>query len=126
MLTSTLEYQKTMLNLIAVSYQNIGPFKDQKISIFFEQGNYLIKAPIGTGKSFLFFDAPTYALYKTSSRNLLNVQSKTGSIKLLFECDGQSYLIIRQLKQGKSRDSTSSQLFSLGLSGDELLEKLSN
>ncbi len=113
-----------MLNLLAISYENIGPFKDQKISIFFQQGNYLIKAPIGTGKSFLFFDGPSYALYKTASRNILNVQSKTGSIKLLFECNGQTFFILRQLKQGKSRDSTSSQLFSIASSGTELLEKL--
>lgn len=101
-----------MLNLLAISYHNIGPFKDQTISLFFEQGNYLIKAPIGTGKSFLFFDGPTYALYKSSTRNILNIQSKTGVIKLLFEVDGQCYFIIRTLKQGKSRDSTASQLFS--------------
>ena len=113
-----------MLNLLAISYENIGPFKDQKISIFFQQGNYLIKAPIGSGKSFLFFDGPSYALYKTASRNILNVQSKTGSIKLLFECNGQTFFILRQLKQGKSRDSTSSQLFSIATSGTELLEKL--
>ncbi len=113
-----------MLNLLAISYENIGPFKDQKISIFFQQGNYLIKAPIGSGKSFLFFDGPSYALYKTASRNILNVQSKTGSIKLLFECNGQTFFILRQLKQGKSRDSTSSQLFSIASSGTELLEKL--
>ena len=101
-----------MLNLLAISYHNIGPFKDQTISLFFEQGNYLIKAPIGTGKSFLFFDGPTYALYKSSTRNILNIQSKTGVIKLLFEVDGQCYFIIRTLKQGKSRDLTASQLFS--------------
>jgi len=72
------------LNLIAVSYQNIGPFKNRLLSIIFEKWNYLIKAPIGTGKSFLFFDWPTYALYKSSTRNLLNIQSQTGFIKLLF------------------------------------------
>lgn len=115
-----------MLNLLAISYENIGPFKDQKISIFFQQGNYLIKAPIGTGKSFLFFDGPSYALYKNANRNILNVQSKTGSIKLLFEANGQTFFIVRQLKQGKSRDSTSSQLFSITNSGTELLEKLKN
>ena len=43
-----------MLDLIAVSYWNIGPFRDKKISLFFEKGKYLIKAPIGSGKSFLF------------------------------------------------------------------------
>lgn len=113
-----------MLNLIAISYQNIGPFKNQTISVFFEKGNYLIKAPIGTGKSFLFFDGPTYALYKSSTRNILNIQSKTGFIKLLFEIDGQSYLIIRNLKQWRSKDSTSSQLFSCQESSEKLQELL--
>lgn len=113
-----------MLNLIAISYQNIGPFKDQTISLFFQEGNYLIKAPIGTGKSFLFFDGPTYALYKNSSRNILNVQSKSGTIKLLFEVDGQSYYIVRKLKQGKSKDTTTSQLFTLELAEQELLKKI--
>ena len=113
-----------MLNLLAISYENIGPFKDQKILLHFEKGNFLIKAPIGTGKSFLFFDGPTYALYKSSTRNILNVQSKTGNIKLLFEVDGQCYLIIRQLKQGKSKDSTTSQFFRCEESATELQEKL--
>lgn len=113
-----------MLNLLAISYENIGPFKDQKILLHFEKGNFLIKAPIGTGKSFLFFDGPTYALYKSSTRNILNVQSKTGNIKLLFEVDGQCYLIIRQLKQGKSKDSTASQLFRCEESATELQTKL--
>lgn len=113
-----------MLNLIAITYENIGPFKDQMISLFFEKGNYLIKAPIGTGKSFLFFDGPTYALYKNSSRNILNVQSKTGTIKLLFEIDGQTYFIIRKLKQGKTKDATSSQLFTCQERGNILQETL--
>ena len=53
-----------MLNLLAISYHNIGPFKDQTIQSFFEQGNYLIKAPIGTGKSFLFLMGNLCALQK--------------------------------------------------------------
>ncbi|MBQ9554390.1 hypothetical protein IJU97_05640 [bacterium] len=87
------------LNLLAVSYKNIGPFKDQLLSLVFEKGNYLIKAPIGTGKSFLFFDGPTYALYKTSTRNILNIQSEKGFVKLLFQVNTDTYLIIRELKQ---------------------------
>ena len=43
-----------MLDLIAITYENIWPFKDQKLSLFFKEGNFLVKAPIGTGKSFLF------------------------------------------------------------------------
>jgi hypothetical protein len=66
-----------MINLLAVSYHNIGPFKEKLLTIFFDQGKYLIKAPIGAGKSFLFFDGPIYGLYKYSGRNMLNNQSKS-------------------------------------------------
>jgi DNA repair exonuclease SbcCD ATPase subunit len=75
------------VDLIAISYYNIGPFKGSIINIFFDKGKFLIKAPIGSGKSFLFFDGPTYALYKNTGRNILNVDSKTGYIKLLFEVE---------------------------------------
>lgn len=113
-----------MLNLLAISYENIGPFKDQKIWLRFEQGNFLIKAPIGTGKSFLFFDGPTYALYKTSKRNILNIQSSHGNIKLLFSLNEQVYFIIRQLKQGKVKDTTNSQLFTCPLTPEEIQNRL--
>jgi len=73
----------------------------------------LIQAPIGSGKSFLFFDGPIYALYKNTGRNVLNVDSKTGYIKLLFEIDGQQYLIVRNLSEGKSKDVCKSQLFTI-------------
>ena len=113
-----------MLDLIAVSYWNIGPFRDKKISLFFEKGKYLIKAPIGSGKSFLFFDGITYGLYKSNSRNLLNIPSKIGTIKLIFEIDGQVFLVIRTLKHGKSKDSCASQLFQIALTSEEVTEKL--
>ena len=112
-----------MLNLIAISYHNIWPFADQKISIFFEMGKYLIRSPIGSGKSFLFFDGPSYALYKSAPRNLLNIQSETGFIKLLFEMDQQFFLIKRILKRGKSKDSCSSQFFSVQATDSETLLK---
>jgi DNA repair exonuclease SbcCD ATPase subunit len=61
----------------------------------------------------LFFDGPVYALYKYSSRNILNTDSKSGFIKLLFEQDEQKYLIIRNLEQGKAKDICKSQLFTV-------------
>lgn len=115
-----------MLDLLAVSYWNIGPFRDQKKTLFFKEGKYLIKAPIGSGKSFLFFDGPSYALYKSASRNLLNIQSKVGSIKLLFAYNEQVFLIKRILKKGKSKDSCASQLYELQLSPQELESKRSD
>ena len=101
------------MDLIAVSYHNIWPFKDKILNIFFDKGKFLIQAPIGSGKSFLFFDGPIYALYKNTGRNVLNVDSKNGFIKLLFEIEGQKYLIVRNLSEWKSKDVCKSQLFTV-------------
>lgn len=73
----------------------------------------LIKAPIGSGKSFLFFDGPIYGLYKYSSRNVLNIKSKDGFIKILFEVNQETYLIIRNIKKGKAKDSCDSKLYKI-------------
>src|SRR3989338_8690386 len=73
----------------------------------------LIKAPVGSGKSFLFFEGPIYGLYKYSSRNVLNIKSKEGFIKVLFEIHQETYLIIRKIKKGKSKDSCESQLYKI-------------
>lgn len=113
-----------MLDLIAINYRNIGPFQNQKLTLFFPQGNYLIKAPIGSWKSFLFFDGPNYALYKSSSRNLLNIQSKIGFIKLIFEINGQNYYLKRFLKKGKAKDTCSSELFTISDPASTLTKKI--
>ena len=102
-----------MINLLAVSYNNIGPFKDTFLTIFFDQGKYLIKAPIGAGKSFLFFDGPIYGLYKYSSRSMLNTQCKSWFIKLLFEVEGQTYLIVRNLSKAKTKESCATLLYNV-------------
>ncbi len=73
----------------------------------------LIKAPIWSGKSFLFFDGPIYGLYKYSSRNILNTKSKEGFIKIICEVDKTVYLITRNIKKGKSKDSCESKVFTL-------------
>ena len=100
-----------MLNIHAISYNNIWPFAGKKLSVFFAWGKYLIKAPIGSGKSFLFFDGPLYGLYKHSERRMLNIHHKTWYIKIIFSIHGQYYLIIRDLTQGKSKESCTSQQF---------------
>ncbi|MFA7298145.1 MAG: hypothetical protein WC010_00720 [Candidatus Absconditabacterales bacterium] len=73
----------------------------------------LIKAPIGSGKSFLFFDGPIYGLYKYSTRNILNTKSKDGFIKVICEVNDTIYLITRNIKKGKSKDSCESKLYTL-------------
>ena len=116
-----------MINLIVAYYENIWPFKEACCSLFFDEGKYLIKAPIGTGKSFLFFDAPRYALYKDSSRNMLNLQSKNGEISLIFDVDWAYYLIKRILKSTKAwNDSCSSQLFTITYNWENLLKDIKN
>lgn len=101
------------MDLIAISYYNIWPFKDKNLNIFFDKWKFLIQARIGSGKSFLFFDWPIYALYKNTGRNVLNVDSKTGYIKLFFEVEWQKYLVVRNLAQWKSKDVCKSQLFTV-------------
>jgi len=83
------------------------------LSVFFNTGKMLIKAPIGAGKSFLFFDGPIYGLYKYSSRNILNTKSKDGFIKVIFEVNQETYLIIRNIKKAKSKDSCESKLYKI-------------
>jgi len=101
------------LNILAVSYKNIWPFKDKILTIFFEKWKFLIKAPVGSGKSFLFFDGLIWGLYKYSTRNMLNVARKDWFIKLLFEINEQKYLVVRNLKKWKSKDGCDSTLFEI-------------
>ena len=116
-----------MINLIVAYYENIWPFKDKCCSLIFDEWKYLIKAPIWSGKSFLFFDAPRYALYKDSSRNMLNLQSKNGEISLIFDVDWAYYLVKRILKRTTAwNDSCISQLFSINYNWENLLKDIKN
>lgn len=94
---------------------------EQPFTVFFHQGKFLINAPIGTGKSFLFFDGPLYGLYKYSERKLLNNCSTTGYIKVLFSLYDQYYLITRDLSPGKTKDSCSSSLYMVSVFSPEIL-----
>lgn len=95
---------------MAISYQNIWPFKDKIINIFLIKENFWSKLLLVVGKVFVF-DGPVYALYKNTGRNVLNVDSKNWFIKLLFEINGQKYLIVRNLTKWPVKDSCTSQLF---------------
>lgn len=75
------------MKLYAVSYFNVWPFANTKISIFIKNGKYLIQSPIGRGKSFLFFDGVIYALYGYSKRDILNVECTEWYTKILFQND---------------------------------------
>ncbi|UFX83191.1 AAA family ATPase [Candidatus Absconditicoccus praedator] len=116
------------MNILFASYQNIGPFVSNTITINFHEGKVLITAPIGTGKSFLFFDGPVFGLYKWSQRPILNKNSEKGFVKILFEESGNYYLLQRDVKKTKSGgESVSSKLFTIDNSTnvlDNLQEKL--
>ncbi len=113
------------MDLVAVSYKNIWPFKDKLISIFFDNWKYLIKSPIGTWKSFLFFDWPMYGLYRYASRNMLNIASKEWFIKLLWDFEWEKFLLVRKLIKWKAKDSCQSTLFKIdSLDTVKLAEKL--
>lgn len=90
-----------MLTPLALSYTNIGPFADQTLQICVSNGSYLIQAPIGSGKSFLFFDGPLFALYKHRDRPILNKTSKKGAVEILFQLDSGIYMIRRELTMTK-------------------------
>lgn len=90
------------MNLKYVTYLNIWPFYNKLITVDLRKWKYLVKAPIWTWKSFLFFDGPLFALYKYSQRTILNTKSKEWFIKLIFEHDWETYLIVRDIKATKS------------------------
>lgn len=96
----------------ALSYTHIGPFQDTR-TLSLHNGSFLISAPIGSGKSFLFFDGPLYALYKHSTRNMLNVNQDKGNISCFFEIHGDHYLVVRQLAKGKTKDKCQSRLYNV-------------
>lgn len=100
-----------MINLIAISYKNIWPFKGDPITLFFHEGKYLIKAPIWTWKSFLFFDWPIYGLYKYNTRALLNNTSSEWYIKVLFTFENETRLIVRNISKSKVKESCTSLLY---------------
>ncbi len=91
------------LDLLAAQYRNIWPFKDKLINLNFKEGKYLIKAPIGSGKSFLFFDGPFFWFYSSKKqRPVLNKRSQEGLVRLIFEIDGMVYLIEKRLSLTKA------------------------
>ena len=59
-----------------------------------------------------------YGLYKYSSRNMLNNQSKEWTIKILFELNDEIRLIIRTISKAKTKESCTSKLFKIQNSRD--------
>ena len=96
------------MKLLSLHYTNIGPFQDQTVRIEPHRGSYIIKAPIGSGKSVLFFDGPVFAFYKKSARPLLNIKSQKGEVVVEFEHHGMQYCIQRNLTKTKTGESVKS------------------
>jgi len=113
------------MDILALSYNNIWPFFDQTITVPFVQWASLIKAPIGSGKSFLFFDGPLYALYKTSSRQLLSRHAKKWRIHCIFEHNDTIWYVERLITMTKAwNDSAQSRLFQVGISSEWLKKSI--
>lgn len=109
------------MNILSASYTNIWPFTDQTVAINFRDGSHLIQAPIGSGKSFLFFDGPLFGLYKYRNRPILNKQATSWAVQILFEAEGQTRLIQRALKPTKKwGESIKTKLWSVQLPDDWL------
>lgn len=109
------------MQLLATTYHSIWPFLDRTITVAFRKGKYLIKAPIGSGKSFLFFDGPVFGLYKYGGRTMLSMKAKEGSIAALFEAGDNYFLVIRGLTRTKSGgDSVKSKLYQIESTGEEI------
>lgn len=114
------------MQLLATTYHNIWPFLDRTITVAFHKGKYLIKAVIGSGKSFMFFDGPVFGLYKYSGRTMLSMKAKEGSIKALFESGDNVWLVVRGLSRTKSGwDSVKSKLFEVVWEKSDILHIVS-
>jgi len=100
-----------MLNLHQWYFKNIGPLKEKSVLINYLKKNLLIKAPIWTWKSFLFFDWPIFGLYKYSERTIINKSSKSWEINLIFSVDNRYFLIIRKLTKTKSWKDSAKTMF---------------
>ncbi len=113
--------EKEFMNILFVSYQNIWPFENSALSLNFWHWKYLIKAPIWSWKSFIFFDGPLFWLYKYSSRAMLNKNSNQGFIKIIFEINQEIFLISRFLKPTKAWwESVTTYVYKINSSVEEI------
>ncbi len=103
-----------MLNIYQWFYKNIWPLKDKSLLVNYKEWKTIIQAPIGTWKSFLFFDGPLFSLYKSSERTIINKDSKSWETQLLFSVNDNYYLIIRKIKLTKTwKDSVKTHFYTI-------------
>jgi DNA repair exonuclease SbcCD ATPase subunit len=98
---------------------------DQTITVRFGAGTHLIKSPIGSGKSFLFFDAPVFGLYKTATRPIVNRHADRAKIDLLIDVAGELWTIRREIvTTTRGGESVKSQLYRVKNDEEALFELL--
>ena len=70
----------------------------------------MIQSPVGTGKSFLFFDGLIYGLYKHCDRNIVNAKCKDADIYIIFSVDNELYMIHRNITATATKTANSSKV----------------
>jgi DNA repair exonuclease SbcCD ATPase subunit len=103
------------MQLLAASYDNIWPLVERPVLLNVLPGATLITAPIGTGKSFLFFDGPLFGLYKIQNRPVLNRLASRGSVRVVFVDSSESlWAVHRVIKRSPAgAESIQSHIFTL-------------
>lgn len=78
-------------------------------------GATLITAPIGTGKSFLFFDGPLFGLYKIQNRPVLNRLATRGEVRVVFADQSDTLRVIQRVikRSPAGAESIQTHIFSL-------------
>lgn len=103
-----------MLNIYQWFYKNIWPLKWEWVLVNYKEWKNIIHGPIWAWKSFLFFDAPRFWLYKNSQRTITNKDSKSWQVQVLFSSNDGFYLVIRETKlTNKWKDSVKTYLYSI-------------
>ena len=70
----------------------------------------MIQSPVGTGKSFLFFDGLIYGLYKHCDRNIVNAKCKDADIYIIFSVENELYMIHRNITATATKTANSSKV----------------
>jgi len=110
------------MKLLAFACNNIWPFVDRTITVNFHDGRHIIKAPIGSGKSFLFFDGPVFALYKNADRPILSATAQQWWVKLLYKHNDTMLLCVRDITRSKSgNDTVKSSLYTVSDSTNSIV-----
>lgn len=106
------------MQLLAASYDNIWPLVERPVLLNVLPGATLITAPIGTWKSFLFFDGPLFGLYKMQNRPVLNRLATRGEVRVVFADQSASLRAVHRVikRSPAGAESIQTRVFSLAWS----------